>query len=73
MGTTLDTLRKAIMASKMTRYRLSMESGIDQGQLSRLVSGERCGMTLDSAERIAKALGLRIVVAKAKGRKTKGA
>ena len=44
----------------VTRYRLAKLSGVSEGQLSRLARGT-VAPRLDSTERIADALGLRIV------------
>ena len=69
MSQILKAIRTAIKASDKTRYRLWKETGIAQSQLSRLMTGES-GLSLENLERLAKALGLRIVVdgAKRKGR-----
>ena len=68
MATILDSLRRAIEASKKSRYQLWRETGIDQGQLSRLMQG-KSGLSVDSLERLAKALGLKITITpKRKGR-----
>ncbi len=61
MSQTFDTIRKAIEASDKTRYRLSKETGIDQAQLSRLMSGKE-GVSVENLERLAEALGLEIVI-----------
>ncbi|MBX3405063.1 MAG: helix-turn-helix transcriptional regulator [Phycisphaeraceae bacterium] len=69
MAKLTDTIRRAVEASGQTRYRIAKESGVSAGQLSRLVNSER-GMTVDTLERLADHLGLRIeVVPKAKTRK----
>ena len=70
MSQTLKAIRAAIKGGDKTRYRLWKETGIAQSQLSRLMTGES-GLSLESLERLAKALGLRIVVdgaVKRKGR-----
>jgi transcriptional regulator with XRE-family HTH domain len=61
MGYVFDTIRKAIEASGKTRYRLSKETGIDQAQLSRLMSGKE-GVSVENLERLAEALGLEIII-----------
>jgi transcriptional regulator with XRE-family HTH domain len=61
MSQIFDTIRKAIEASDKTRYRLSKETGIDQAQLSRLMSGKE-GVSVENLERLAEALGLEIVI-----------
>jgi transcriptional regulator with XRE-family HTH domain len=59
----LDEIRQAIEASDKSRYRLSKETGIDEGQLSKLMSGTK-GLSYEALERLAEALGLEIVVRK---------
>jgi transcriptional regulator with XRE-family HTH domain len=68
MGQVFDTIRKAIEASGKTRYRLSKETGIDQAQLSRLMSGKE-GVSVENLERLAEALGLEIVIRPNKARR----
>jgi transcriptional regulator with XRE-family HTH domain len=70
MGQLLDAIRRAVESSDKTRYRIAKESGVSAGQLSRLVNGER-GMTVDTIERLADYLGLRITI-EPKGKTTKG-
>ena len=56
-----DQLRQIIHQAErqgITRYQLAKRSGVSEGQLSRLVHGE-VSPRLDSADRIAKALGYR--------------
>jgi len=59
MKTMQDILRKAILDSKVSAYRLAIESGVDQAAISRFVSGQR-DLRLESAGKIANALGLRL-------------
>lgn len=61
MAGLLDEIRRAVEASGKTRYRIAKESGVLAGQLSRLVNGER-GMTVDTIERLADYLGLKITI-----------
>ncbi len=56
-----NQLRKAIETSDKTRYRLWQETGVDQGQLARFMAGES-GLSIDSTERLAEAMGFEIVV-----------
>lgn len=70
MAQLLESIRLAIEASGKTRYRIAKESGVSAGQLSRLVNGER-GMTVDTIERLADYLGLRITI-EPKDKTTKG-
>lgn len=57
----MDVLRDAIRKSPETRYRIAKETGVTQGQLSRLMSGER-GLSLETAQRLADHLGLELVI-----------
>jgi plasmid maintenance system antidote protein VapI len=52
-------LRKAIVRSKMSRYRISQLSGVGEAQLSLFVNGKRT-LTLTSAAKVAKVLGLEL-------------
>jgi hypothetical protein len=54
-----DQLRQAVRESELTRYTISVRTGIDQGTLCRFIRGER-GMSLDSADRLMECLGLEI-------------
>ena len=59
-----DQLRRAIHRAErrgITRYRISQRSGISQAQLSRLMS-RQVAPRIDTAERIAQALGYRIML-----------
>ncbi len=67
----LDDLRKLIQADGRTRYRLSVDGGIEQSALSRLLSGER-GLSLASAERLAATLGYRLTLVRLPRRKQRG-
>lgn len=56
-----DALRAAVeaaVASGTTEYAIAKRAGVAQIQLSRWRSGERRGMTLDTADRLAVALGI---------------
>lgn len=70
MAKLVDAIRRAVEESGKTRYRIAKESGVSAGQLSRLVNGER-GMTVDTIERLADYLGLRISI-QPKDKNTKG-
>jgi transcriptional regulator with XRE-family HTH domain len=56
-----DQLREILDAGPMTRYRLSIEAGVDQGQLSRFVLGKG-QLTFRTLDRIGQALRLRLVI-----------
>jgi transcriptional regulator with XRE-family HTH domain len=59
MARLMDEIRKAVETCGKTRYRIAQESGVSAGQLSRLVNGER-GLRVETIERLADYLGLRI-------------
>jgi plasmid maintenance system antidote protein VapI len=52
-------LRDAIIKSKMSRYKISQESGVSEAQLSLFVNGRRT-LTLPAAAKLAKVLGLEL-------------
>lgn len=54
-------IKQAILKSGKTNYRISQETGLTQAMLSRVMSGKR-GLGLGSAEILAKALNLEIIV-----------
>lgn len=52
-----EALRAAVRRSGLSRRELARRAGVGVGAVSRLADGER-GVTLDTAERLAKVLGL---------------
>ena len=66
----LDAICDAIEASDKTRYRIAKDTGISQGHLSRLMSGER-GVSVAALEQLAEYLDLEIVI-RPKRRSRKG-
>ncbi len=66
----LDEIRAAIDRSELSRYAISRATGIDQGQLCRLMDGTG-GLSVERLERLADALALEIVV-RPKKRQRKG-
>ncbi len=68
MSAIYDAFRHAIAESGKTRYRLWQETGISQAQLCEFLHGRR-GMSMESLETLAEALGLEIVVRPAKRKK----
>lgn len=70
MAQLIESIRAAIEASGETRYRIAKDTGIAESQLSRLMNGER-GLSVDTLERLADYLGLRIVI-EPKSKTTKG-
>lgn len=64
-----EQIRRAIARGEKTRYAISAETGVDQGQLCRFMAG--WGLGVEKLEAVAAALGLEIVVRPAR-RKSKG-
>ncbi len=56
-----DQIRDAVKASKLSHYRLCKETGIDKASMSRFMSRERHGLSIDALNRLAALLKLRIV------------
>jgi hypothetical protein len=54
-----EQLRDAIGQDERSRYRISMETGIPQGQLSRFMH-DKGGLSLRSVDRLCECLGLGI-------------
>src|SRR5262245_12490323 len=61
MSNIIRQIARAIKQSGKTRYRLSLETGIDQGQLSKLMKGQ-AGLSTANLEKIADALNLEITL-----------
>jgi plasmid maintenance system antidote protein VapI len=57
--TNADRMRRAIRDSGLTHYALAQLAKIDRKQIDRFMSGER-SPTLDTADRLAAALGLEL-------------
>ncbi|QDV32371.1 helix-turn-helix domain-containing protein [Tautonia plasticadhaerens] len=55
-----DQIRDAVNASGMSRYALCKAIGLNQGAMSRFMSGKG-GMSLENLDRLAELLGLSIV------------
>jgi transcriptional regulator with XRE-family HTH domain len=55
-----DQIRAAIETSGVSRYGIAMATGIDQATLSRFMGGTG-GMTVETLDKLAEYLGLRIV------------
>ena len=56
-----DQIRQAIETCGKTRYQISKETGVDAATLCRFVKG-RHGLLLDSIDRIAECIGMRVVL-----------
>ena len=56
-----DQIRQAVVDSKVSRYRISKDTEIDQSVLGKFVSGER-GISMETLDVLAEYLGLRIMM-----------
>ena len=60
VDTLADQLRSAIEASDLSQYEIAKRTGVDKGTLSKFMTGERGGISFESLEKLAPALGLKI-------------
>ncbi len=58
MGFITDSLCRAIRESGLSQAEIAKQSGVDQGQISRLLLGKR-SITLETADRLASVLNWR--------------
>lgn len=58
--TLADTIRAAVRESGLSTYAVAKGAGVSQPVLHRFMSGER-GLNLDTADRLCRFLGLRLV------------
>ena len=65
----LERIIQEIDRSGITRYRISMDTGIDQGVLHRIVHGGSC--SIETADVLCKYLGLELIQIKEKKGKTR--
>ena len=68
--TIIQTILDTIKARKLSGYRISQETGISQGGLSRFLRGERM-LSAEGIEKVCKYLGLELVERKKKSTITK--
>ncbi len=61
MKTLCDQIRDAVQRSKLSHYRICQETGIDKASMSKFLSGEREGLSMDNLNKLAALLKLRIV------------
>ena len=61
-----EQLRRAIRESEMSRYALWQATGVDQGTLSKFLSGQH-GLSLDSVDKLVDVLGLTLTSRKKRG------
>ena len=73
MSIILEAIKRAIRDSGRSRYAIAKETGVSEAQLSKLVNN-KVGLNIETAERLAAALGLKISIspAKRRSRSTKG-
>ena len=60
-----DQIRDAIQSADVTRYRIAVETGINEATLSRFMNGTG-GMTVETLDKLGEYLGLEIVEKKTK-------
>ena len=58
-GMVIETLRKQIEKSGLSRYRISQDTGVDQATLCRLMQGKT--ITVETADILLKYFGLELV------------
>lgn len=71
MAPILDEIRAAIRRSGVSRYRISRDLGIHQGQLSDLMKGTK-GLSVAALERLADYLGRKVTLRPTRPTKAKG-
>jgi hypothetical protein len=54
----MDTIRQAIQDCGKTRYRIYMDTGIEQSVLCKIMGGGTCSM--DTADKLCEYLGLKL-------------
>ena len=62
----LEAIVKAIRNSKITRYKIAQDTGIDESVLHRIVNGGSCSVR--TADKLCEYLGLKLVREKRKRR-----
>ena len=65
MASVSEQIRKAILDSDETRYRIAKETGIEEATLCRFMSGER-GLSMMAIDCLAEYFGYKLVKAKGK-------
>jgi hypothetical protein len=56
-----DQIRDAVKASKMSHYAICKATGINKASMSRFMSRERHGLSMDALNKLAALLKLRVV------------
>lgn len=70
MPSLMHQLCKMIREAEETPYAIARDSGVDKGQLSRVLSGKTRSFSMESAEKLADYFGLEITL-RPKGRKAR--
>jgi transcriptional regulator with XRE-family HTH domain len=65
-ATISDQLRAVILNRKLTPYSVAVSAGVAPSVVTRFINGER-GLTLDTLDRVAGALGLRLIETSGRG------
>ena len=65
-NTISEQLKKAILASDKSRYRIWKETGVSQASLCKFINGTT-GLTLENVDTIAECLGLELKAKRKKG------
>ena len=60
-----DEIRRAAKSQKITGYRLSKLTGLDQATIQRFLQ-KRGGVTLETGDKLMRALGFEVIAPKAK-------
>lgn len=60
MGSFTTDLRRLLCTSGLTVYRIAKDSGVPESSIGRFLRGKH-GLTIDSLDKIAPVLGLRLV------------
>ena len=63
-GMIIETLRKQIEKSGLSRYQISQDTGVDQATLCRLMQGKTC--TVETADILLKYFGLELTEKKSR-------
>jgi hypothetical protein len=69
MSKLLDELERALKADPRSRRQIALAARVAESGICRWLSGQ-CGLSINSAEALAAALGLVITIGPAAGRKT---
>jgi plasmid maintenance system antidote protein VapI len=56
-----DHIRSAARESGLSVYRLAKDANVDQATLNKFMNGTRDNLTLEVADRLFRALGLRVI------------